>query len=399
MGLKMTNKGHIYEIEDLPCSQEVKGLFLRLLADLDIERIYRKVFTKINEPYYVEQGCWFLSSYDKQSFLQQNPFYEIAEELNLNVSDQLLPSLVDELIKMDFLKFTEEHPDISFNIIEMLYFDKEKFTACIRYANAEKRMVQVGNQSKVLELIIYNLYFLLEKYPLIPFDLKVLKGLLPKVDSLTEEEQLVLAKKVIYFYKNLHELRGTRLCILDTESTGIGKPLPVQIAYLFTDMNFNIIEAKSYYIQQESIDKGAENVHGIGVANLHNELEAGMPEEVYSQITQDLLNKRLIFIMHNASFDERVLKNYSVQCGHKDFENMTTFCTYYNHSLYLRDKLDSYKLESIKNHFQIEDHEIQKIVDDNLKDPTNHTRNHDAVFDIATLYTILKKSRFLGRKI
>ena len=383
-------------IDNLPCKKGTIDKLRAILSIFEVERQYTKVFSKLNDDYFVGQGLWFLSSQDKHGYLKENNLSKIIEELELDVSESSLDSIIGSIKEVDINDFVNQHPEVSFSIIEMIYYDSDKFKEVIKYANAERYMYDKTSIPYVIDLIIENLLALVTHSLLLPSDAQLLVNRLISVEHLTYNQRLVLAKKIIGLYKMLHSLRGNRICIFDCETTGTTRPLPIQFSFLMLDVNSNILGCNSYYIQQDSIETGATNIHGMTKLSLHNQFDAEAPEIIYEQVKKLLADKRLILVAHNISFDIRTLRNFAEQCSDDIVMPSHTFCTYYNHRDYLLGDLADYTQKSIKEYFGISDEDVISTMQEIFKNSDFQAKSHDAVFDTVTLYLILKRSQFLS---
>lgn len=89
--------------------------------------------------------------------------------------------------------------------------------------------------------------------------------------------------------------------ILDTETTGLVKPTPCEIAFVEIDEELNILSEVSTLVNPlKEIDAGATGIHGIT-----NNMVIGKPtmEEVKSLLPSDFK-----IIGHNIGFDLRAIK-------------------------------------------------------------------------------------------
>ncbi|PKP03555.1 MAG: 3'-5' exonuclease [Bacteroidetes bacterium HGW-Bacteroidetes-6] len=104
----------------------------------------------------------------------------------------------------------------------------------------------------------------------------------------------------------------------DTETTGLPKnwkapvsdlnnwPRLVQLAYLFYDINGNIISSGDYIIKPEGfiIPTDSSRIHGISTERAIRE---GQPIQTVLHHFQSLINQAEYLVAHNMSFDEKII--------------------------------------------------------------------------------------------
>lgn len=197
-------------------------------------------------------------------------------------------------------------------------------------------------------------------------------------------------------------LRGQvieRYLFIDTETNSLpnrnikDSGLPIQVAYILTDKEFNILKTENFYILQQWIDPGAENIHQISVEKLRT-LSPLKPEEAYEQLRDLLEDKDVTVVAHNATFDIGVLKRLKEQAerslnqGSRAYSKPISLCTLTKARKDIpKTVLKSKKLMDVSTHFG---HNEQSILNKTREIFKVDCEAHDARFDTVALLGVAK---------
>lgn len=182
---------------------------------------------------------------------------------------------------------------------------------------------------------------------------------------------------------------------LDTETTGLlnTRDQIVQLSYIITDEEFNIVEAKNYFFDVDvEISEEATEVHGIDKEKLI-ELSGGKKFKDYAKdILWDFQSAKVI--CHNVQFDTSFLTS-AFKMIDKDLNLSNTFCTMMNYEDILKLQHSYYgtkwpKLSEVVEFLQLNIDDL-KMKAMELFGETGEF--HDARLDVYTTYVIYKALR------
>lgn len=217
---------------------------------------------------------------------------------------------------------------------------------------------------------------------------------------LTNSEFEELLKRFQELNLTIHQLLDTKICFIDTETTGLDSSrLPIQIAYMVVDPEFNLIDCDNFYIEQEYIDPGASEVNGITVEKL-KELSAAQPSEALERFNRLIETYKPIFIAHNAKFDRDTIINLYRQCGKEpNLQSLQCYCTFFNSGAFSHEKgKGTRKLTRLAEINSISDTDVQEYLG-SIKLFSNRraaSHAHDALYDVVMLYLLSRKVKLLG---
>lgn len=188
-----------------------------------------------------------------------------------------------------------------------------------------------------------------------------------------------------------------KLLFLDTETTGFKPGQIAQLSYLIVEMNkdcmLDKITPRNYFFIVETMDPGAEAVHGFSIEKLKILSEDKTFTDHHENINSDFDN--CIMICHNVEFDNRFMIAEFKRC--EIYFKPITFCT----MEYFTDicKLPGYarnghaykypKLSELINFYGISE-DVVLINSKELYNSEDITF-HDARFDSMCLYMAFKK--------
>lgn len=382
-------------LEQLPIQEGLKAGFIQHLEDMNVYKMYTSMFANLNRTYKIIS----LSAYTSQDYLNKDRLLELYNILKLKGTtyNQLYIQVLEYSKKENLTELKRLLPSLNVDILELIYTTPENITRLITQQVTELQSYEPDMQIQIteetirvyLELAKNNIIFS-SNFTKLYEDNKILFN-----PSLGQYMNIEVAKRVVYLQKTIHQIRGTRICIIDTETTGFTKPKPIQISFLLFDMNFNLIKSYNRYVRQDYIEQGATvNSHGITVQMLNNVLPAIEPEEAYEEIRSLLEDEKVIFLAHNANYDVRVLNNLAIQCTGKALSPLKYLCTYRDYSKFSNIILKDHTLSTLlsSNHITIENvkaesHKLFQINSSTLK-------YHNAIVDTTALYLFVQKSKF-----
>ena len=197
------------------------------------------------------------------------------------------------------------------------------------------------------------------------------------------------------------EVIDFKYVFIDTETTSLNNPLPVQITILITDAYFNILKYKNFYIYQQNISEDSIHIHKLTPKFLKE--NASDITEVFDYLDNLITyNNRLNIyqanlIGYNVKFDVRVLKNFYTQYGRSIplyLNDSTEFCLYsnFNTKNFLSSlKPPNLKLTTIIHVLQLED-EIQNVIKQIYQDDLNSIINaHNSIYDTIAIYVLMRR--------
>lgn len=177
---------------------------------------------------------------------------------------------------------------------------------------------------------------------------------------------------------------------LDTETTGLNaySNQILQLSYIITDKNLNIINAKNFYIDPDTeIEPGASAVHGITKKKIQ-ELSRGKKfKDIAGEVFEDINNAKII--CHNTKFDLSFLKKEFAQLD-KSIKTDDNFCTmqYYTSELRIKNYYGYKwpKLSEVVNYLALDKLELIEKAKEIYN--TNEVDYHDSRFDVYVTYVI-----------
>jgi len=187
---------------------------------------------------------------------------------------------------------------------------------------------------------------------------------------------------------------------LDTETSGFKPDQICQLTYTIT-IDDKVETSKNFFLQCESIDEGAEKVHGFSIERL-KQLSGGRTfNDIAEEVATDL--KDGIFIAHNVGFDINFVRT-EIERAHYPFDIGGQFCTmeYFTDIINLKGKYGKHKwpkLEETMKFLEI-DSEGQAF-NNSLKRlwEEDAIGFHDARFDVCGLVTVYYKALKMGYKM
>ena len=182
-----------------------------------------------------------------------------------------------------------------------------------------------------------------------------------------------------------------RIIFLDTETTGLdyNNNQILQLSYIISDLEANIIAAKNFYIDVDvEIEEGASSVHKITKEKII-ELSGGKKfKDIASEVFWDLSNNKII--CHNTNFDLSFIKEEFLRLN-KKLDIKDSFCTmqYYTDIL----KIHNYygykwpKLEEVIDYLKIDRNELVKEAKE-IFNTNDNIKLHDARLDVYSTFAI-----------
>jgi DNA polymerase III epsilon subunit-like protein len=187
---------------------------------------------------------------------------------------------------------------------------------------------------------------------------------------------------------------------LDTETTGFKPGQICQLTYTIT-IDDKVEAAKNFFLSCESVDPGAEKIHGFSVERL-KELSGGRTfKDIAREVAIDL--KDGIFIAHNVKFDINFVKT-EIERASYPFIIAGQFCTmkYFENIIKLKGKYGKYKWPKLEETMQFLgidskskgfNRGLQRLYGD------EGISFHDARFDVCGLVTVYYKALKVGYNI
>lgn len=217
---------------------------------------------------------------------------------------------------------------------------------------------------------------------------------------LTDLEFEELLKRFKELNLTIHQLLDTKICFIDTETTGLDDSrLPIQIAYMVVDLEFNFITCDNFYVEQDYIDPGASEVNGITVEKL-KEMNALQPTEALEKFNEMAMTYKPLFVAHNARFDKSTMANLYSQCEREsNLQNMYFYCTFFNSSAFSSEKGKGVrKLTRLAEVNNVQDKDVQEFLK-SIKPYIGYQNSdnaHDALYDVIMLYLLCRKVKLFG---
>ena len=192
------------------------------------------------------------------------------------------------------------------------------------------------------------------------------------------------------------EILDFKYIYIDTETTSLNNPLPVQISVVITDCYHRIIETKNFYIKRSNISEQSISVHNITPDFLDK--FASPINEVFDYLDNLLpYNSTLnsyqgMLIGYNVNFDITTLKNFYHQYSREmpDYlEDNLSYCCFKNpafKSVYKNLNPPNLKLTTLVDILQL-DPTIQDIIR-GLKHNNINMTSHNSLYDTIALYLI-----------
>lgn len=188
---------------------------------------------------------------------------------------------------------------------------------------------------------------------------------------------------------------------IDTETTSIKPGQICQLTYTIT-VDDKVEAAKNFFLTCESVDPGAEKVHGFSVEKLKMLSGGKVFKDIAEEVATDL--KDAIFIAHNANFDINFVKTEIEKAGYP-FLIADNFCTmeYFTDILKLKGKFKGKykwpKLEETMEFLGIDCKSSSFIESLERLYGNEGIGFHDARFDVCGLVTVYYKALKLGYKM
>ena len=196
-------------------------------------------------------------------------------------------------------------------------------------------------------------------------------------------------------------LEGVNLVILDTETTSLKNPRPVQKAGIVLNPYFKIINSFNFYIKQNNIHPEAMAIHKITPDFLN---EYGITELQALIEFKKYVKPNDIIIAHNSKFDETVLRNYFLMLQEDVFDNLKFLDTLAYFIYFLEGK--SHRLDSLWGEYEKADKVMGEVLkgypdvfrvnqysDSVTKEIHNDDISHNAYFDCVKLLVLLMDSK------
>lgn len=167
----------------------------------------------------------------------------------------------------------------------------------------------------------------------------------------------------------------------------------IQLSYLVTDDDFEIMKAFNRYYYAEKISPNAQKIHGLSPEDL-KKLSKTTFEEDSDLILGDL--KSGVLISHNVEWDwDQCLKEEFGRCGIKysperfcTMQNFTNICKLPNQYGYKNYKWPS--LEELLNYLKISKNEVSESAQNYFGSVNGQ---HDSRFDSTAVYLVFKKAK------
>lgn len=185
-----------------------------------------------------------------------------------------------------------------------------------------------------------------------------------------------------------------KLLFFDTETTSIKPGNICQLSYIIIDASTKPQKTtgKNFFFTVDSMDAGAEAVHGFSLEKLYELSDGKEFLEFVHEFMPDFFDADFI-IGHNVQFDIKFLKHELQQLWEAGLVDTTwdpknTFCTmaYYKpicNILNPSGTVKNPKLSEVIDYLQISEDEIAKKADELFEGSGNY---HDARFDTAATY-------------
>lgn len=185
-----------------------------------------------------------------------------------------------------------------------------------------------------------------------------------------------------------------KLLFFDTETTSIKPGNICQLSYIIIDASTKPQKTtgKNFFFTVDSMDAGAEAVHGFSLEKLYELSDGKEFLEFVHEFMPDFFDADFI-IGHNVQFDIKFLKHELQQLWEAGLVDTTwdpqnTFCTmaYYKpicNILNPSGTVKNPKLSEVIDYLKISENEIAKKADELFEGSGNY---HDARFDTAATY-------------
>lgn len=304
--------------------------------------------------------------------------------------------------------------------------DKSEFAYVTRYSELYEYDIFAVWHKTVVESVLSvmkhcpDLSF--QKYrlhPLVVDDIFVeLKDVLNYDVSVKENMVLLrlVSIKICELILTLHRLADSRLLLMDTETNGLQDDRqPVQISYIKTDFDLNIMTSDNMFIEQSFLtdnvnvsgefgalswdDSDVVKIHGLttDIILSHHPLN---PSEAYDRYIANFSDGKTFLVGHNVKFDDTTLQNLAKSAGRAP-TSVKFLCTYQNRGIFIALNKDNNKLGTIVTASGIDSTTVisnmAQIFGGHMDDEFAHS--HNAMYDATSLYLLLNKWNTLWRCI
>lgn len=184
---------------------------------------------------------------------------------------------------------------------------------------------------------------------------------------------------------------------LDTETTSLN---PGQICELsiIHESNFNFVSAKNYFFAVDSMDAGAQSVHGYSIESLVN-LSNGKKFGDFKDELLELMSSKVL-VAHNLPFDEKFISSEFWRAGvsFKPAGRLDTM-EYFNPILALPNKYKKYgkyknpKLSEVIDFLKIDNAKVQELCTKIYGGDDKDISYHDSRFDTTAMYVAVNVQR------
>lgn len=196
-------------------------------------------------------------------------------------------------------------------------------------------------------------------------------------------------------------LEGVNLVILDTETTGLKNPKPVQIAGIVLNPYLKVVNSFNFYIKQDNIQPEALAIHKITPEFLNEFGITGLQALIEFK---KYVKPNDIIIAHNSKFDETVLRNYFSLLQEDSYDDLKFVDTLAYFKYFLIGK--SHKLDSLWSEYEKADKVMEEVLrgypdtfrlnqysEDISKEIHDEDISHNAYFDCVKLLILLIDSK------
>lgn len=178
---------------------------------------------------------------------------------------------------------------------------------------------------------------------------------------------------------------------LDIEGTGTQNSQIAQLAYIITDENYNVLEAKSYFFKVDDMNPFAQRLHGLSLEYLRRASNGDTFADRFKEIQHDLDGELLI--CHNTRSDFDLLALEYARLG-ETYTPVDNFCTmaHFKPICEIHDRSGRIKPPSLRElieYHQLSDEEIAECATKLFK--CLHVKPHDSRFDAAAIFLICRQ--------
>lgn len=186
----------------------------------------------------------------------------------------------------------------------------------------------------------------------------------------------------------------------DTETTGLNPGQIGQISYI-VEGEQGIEEAKNIFYKVDSVEPGAQRVHGFSVEDFDRLSNGKTFKDGHGELYEAFKDKRLV--AHNIGFDIKFISSEFWRCG-ISFQAVDKACTmeFFKNILKIEPRSRRYgryknpKLSEVIDYFNLDNNKIMEYSRQLFGNEQFNQGYHDSRFDTTAMYVAANVSRDLA---